>query len=104
LRRHRWDGNVRELRSAVQRAYFMSEGPWITIAPDAGPVHRRDDSRICYELGMTWLELERRSLRMALEHCHGDKTAAAKLLGISVRTVHNRLAQMRQSKPSGNAS
>ena len=53
------------------------------------------DDTITFTIGTPWAELERRTLLKVLAYCAGDKTAAAKTLGVSVRTVHNHLARKR---------
>ncbi|KLI97368.1 sigma 54-interacting transcriptional regulator [Luteimonas sp. FCS-9] len=97
LREHGWPGNVRELRSAVMRACVLAGGREVAVSPQAmrrpPPVETYD--AIVFSIGTTWAELERETLRKVLAHCGDDKTAAARLLGVSVRTVHNHLARMR---------
>lgn len=95
-----WRGNVRELRSAVHQAYLMQEGPGVLVVPKCkrhspnGPLAASDSG---VELGATMDAVKRHALLRTLEHCQGDKTAAARVLGISVRTVHNELARMRKA-------
>ena len=96
LLRHLWPGNVRELRSAVQRAYLLEPGGLVTVSPSAPQptVLRETDTCIVFNIGTTMAEMERRMLLKTLAHFGNDKTAAARALGISVRTVHNHLARM----------
>lgn len=98
LRRHPWPGNVRELRNAVHRAYLMAAGDELVMhmEPTRMPPPIEVGDTLAFTLGTPWVEIERRMLIKALEHCGNDKTAAARLLGISVRTVHNHLARMKQ--------
>lgn len=103
LRAYAWPGNVRELRSAVQRAYLLSSGEQISLALGRGraaPPVETDDT-ITFTIGTPWAELERRTLLKVLAYCAGDKTAAAKTLGVSVRTVHNHLARLRAEETAG---
>ena len=96
LLRHRWPGNVRELRSAVQRAYLMQEEDALQVRPLPArtTVWQEDDTSILFSVGTTFEELERRALLKTLAHFDNDKTAAARALGISVRTIHNHLARL----------
>lgn len=97
LRRHPWPGNVRELRSAIHRAYLLSAGDELVMHMESTrtPPPIESGDTLAFTLGTPWAEIERRMLIKALEHCGNDKTAAARLLGISVRTVHNHLARMK---------
>jgi DNA-binding NtrC family response regulator len=103
LHAHTWPGNVRELRSAVQRAYLLTSGEQISVTPGRGrpTVPVETDDTITFSLGTPWSELERRSLLKVLAYCGNDKTAAAKMLGVSVRTIHNHLSRL---KLEGNVS
>jgi DNA-binding NtrC family response regulator len=88
LQQHRWPGNIRELENVVERAATLARGPRITLAdvktefssavgPGAGP-------------RPTLAELERDYIRRVLEDTKGDKKAAARVLGVSVRTLQRR--------------
>ncbi|TDK28996.1 sigma-54-dependent transcriptional regulator [Luteimonas terrae] len=102
LRHHLWPGNVRELQNAVHRAYMTASGNEIVVALDTSraPAPIEGGDTIAFTLGTPWAEIERRMLLKALAHCDNDKTAAARLLGISVRTVHNHLARMKDRDPA----
>lgn len=102
LRRHPWPGNVRELRNAVHRAYLLAGGDELVmhLEPTRMPPPIESGDMLAFSLGTPWAEIERRMLIKALDHCGNDKTAAARLLGISVRTVHNHLARMKQREHS----
>jgi DNA-binding NtrC family response regulator len=87
-----WPGNVRELRHAVERAYIMAEEE---IGADAfnsgqdGPAAEAGDIALPY--GLSLAECERRIILANLEHFGGDKKETAALLGISLKTLYNRL-------------
>jgi DNA-binding NtrC family response regulator len=91
LLQHRWPGNVRELENVVERAATLSRGPLITLA----------DLRTEFTLlgapetalRPTLAELERQYIRRVLEETKGDKCAAAKILGVSVRTLQRRFRE-----------
>lgn len=99
LLRHNWPGNVRELRSAVQRAFLIAEGDEIRVAPGfrkLAPVHH-DATHISFSVGMTYAQIEQEMLLKTLAHCDGDRTRTAQCLGVSVRTIHNQLARLREN-------
>jgi transcriptional regulator with PAS, ATPase and Fis domain len=94
---YRWPGNVRELRNVVYRAYVMTPGPTIyddclpttpgsVSAPGAAPT-------FTVRVGSTLAEVERQLTLATLEHLgrHKEKTAAT--LGISLKTLYNRLKE-----------
>jgi DNA-binding NtrC family response regulator len=88
LSQHRWPGNVRELENVVERAATLARGALITLA-DLGT----EFSGVAgLELGLrpTLAELEDRYIRRVLEEAKGDKAAAARILGVSVRTLQRR--------------
>ncbi|TAA19101.1 sigma-54-dependent transcriptional regulator [Pseudoxanthomonas winnipegensis] len=93
---HGWPGNVRELKSAVRRAFYLSKSelvePLLVAVPRPSAAKEEAPG---IPVGLTWAELEEKALTDALIRHGNDKTAAAKALGISVRTVHNRLARRR---------
>jgi DNA-binding NtrC family response regulator len=94
LRRHPWPGNVRELANAVQRAYILGEDE---IGADALPQLESSPPQVSEGLvlhvrvGATIVDVERRLILATLEATGGDKKKAAALLGISLKTLYNRL-------------
>jgi DNA-binding NtrC family response regulator len=88
LLQHRWPGNVRELENVVERAVTLASGPEITLA-DLG-------TEFVAPLGSpgslrpSLAELEDEYIRRVLAEAGGDKAAAARILGISVRTLQRR--------------
>ena len=99
LRRHPWPGNVRELIGAVERAYLHAENGLVNVIP--GSERRQapgaaDPSSVNFRVGMSWKEVEAEMLRKTLSFHGGDKTAAARSLGVSVRTIHNHLGRSNQ--------
>jgi len=96
IQTYAWPGNVRELQHAVQRAYLMAEDERIEIAREI------DTRRVLHDerpfdawTGQTLEEIERHAIEQALRHCGNDKTRAAKLLGVSVKTIYNKLLRYR---------
>jgi DNA-binding NtrC family response regulator len=95
LAEHRWAGNVRELRNVVYRAYVMTPGD--TIVDDCLPGNTDTQAAsvrpptLTIRVGTPLAEVERQLTLATLEHFgrHKEKTAAT--LGISLKTLYNRL-------------
>jgi DNA-binding NtrC family response regulator len=107
---HRWPGNVRELENAVHRAVLLSVGPEIDEAairlPDGKPMAGHDpaaqtasraaqvaDAAARSFVGQTVAEVEQQLILDTLSHCLGNRTHAANILGISIRTLRNKLKE-----------
>ena len=99
LERHTWPGNVRELRNVIERATIVAKSDHIEPAdlpplaasassPAGGP---GGASGAGLTPGTTVDQAERRLIEVTLEHTNGNKTRAAELLGISLKTLHNKL-------------
>lgn len=92
-----WPGNVRELENTVERALLISDGPQI------GPAHLLLDhdlnkpaiSEMSDLVGMTVKEMEQRLIGQTLKHVNDNRTYAAQMLGISIRTLRNKLREYR---------
>jgi DNA-binding NtrC family response regulator len=103
---HTWPGNVRELENAMHRAVLLANGEDVGAeairAPDGAPVGRRDATGDAIEaaqtaarnlVGRTVAEVEQDLILETLTHCLGNRTHAANILGISIRTLRNKLKQ-----------
>jgi len=100
LQAYAWPGNVRELRSVLEHAFILAEGAIEPMhLPELGAAVGRSDIDI--KPGNTVEEVERRLIETTLESCDGDREAAARQLGISVRTLYNRLRSYRDDEPGG---
>ena len=102
LEQYNWPGNVRELRNVIERAVILSSGefvdprqlpPLVTESPDVAK------PTLSLTPGTTVEEAERRLILMTLEHTRDNKTRAAEILGISLKTLHNKLNRLRGRIP-----
>lgn len=96
MRQYPWPGNVRELLHAVRRAYLLAEHGELHLAacPDPASARLRAPRGGGWS-GQTLEELEREAIEAALLRCGNDKTRAARMLGVSVKTVYNKLVRYR---------
>src|SRR5438067_3952523 len=99
LERYAWPGNVRELRNVIERATILAPGPFIeakhlppVLAEEPPPEHQ---PQLALAPGTTVEEAERRLIMMTLAHTRDNKTRAAEILGISLKTLHNKLNKLR---------
>jgi len=101
LRQYRWPGNIRELENCIHRAVLLSQGeiigPDAIILPDEraqSPDPNCDsDASSSSFVGSSVAEVERRLIVDTLAHTLGNRTRAATILGISIRTLRNKLKQ-----------
>jgi DNA-binding NtrC family response regulator len=102
LKSYDWPGNVRELRNAVERAVIVA--PERVIGEKHLPAHLGVPARLPAEAptafpeGATIQGMERALILDTLEKVGGNKTRAARQLGISLKTLHNKLARYRQEE------
>lgn len=90
---HDWPGNVRELRNAVIHGHLLA-GDEITVEdlPDGIPSSMpRTGQSVRVSVGTPLAEVERRHILSTLAHFEGDKRKTAEALGISLKTLYNRL-------------
>ncbi len=93
LRRYSWPGNVRELKNLVHRAYILADDvidvehlPPLVEGPATG-----NAGMLNIAVGSPLREVERRLILATLTHYHGDKQRTASALGVSLKTIYNRL-------------
>src|SRR5688572_25371020 len=101
LQYHAWPGNVRELRNVIERAVVICSGEQIErhhFAPY--PIEQRERQRnedtITLPVGTPLEEIERQMIMRTLQKTKNNKTRAAVLLGISLKTLHNKLNLYRE--------
>ncbi len=105
LTAHAWPGNVRELKNAIERAALLAAGRPILpehlpveVQKSVGAVMDRPSEPaapqsdvVSLPVGMSMDHAEREMIRTTLLHTSGNKTRAAKILGISLKTMHNKV-------------
>ena len=122
---HRWPGNVRELRNALQRAYVMTTGvvidaQWLpdahagsfspfSVQANAAPqveVPAAAGAVVTLPIGLSMAQVERTMILATLAHCQNHRERAAATLGISLKTLYNRLKEYaaQDANTSANAS
>jgi DNA-binding NtrC family response regulator len=114
---HGWKGNVRELENTIHRAVLLAQGPEIPVdairLPDGGrlpegaaPARSGDPVSVAAATAMTTTralvgrtvsDVERDLILDTLDHCLGNRTHAANILGISIRTLRNKLREYSQA-------
>jgi DNA-binding NtrC family response regulator len=93
LRAYTWPGNVRELRNALERAFILADDQIELQLPRRLPP--REEVRhnaMTLHIGTTLAHTQQRFIVASLRHFNGDKPRTAKALGISLKTLYNRLA------------
>jgi DNA-binding NtrC family response regulator len=111
FQRYDWPGNVRELRNVLERAAIMAgdglvrlqdmPSPALGVSP--GPYSRPSgalDSPAMPKPGRPLMELEEAYILLTLDHVGGNRKQAAEMLGISLRTLQNRIAGLREEGKS----
>jgi len=100
FRSYNWPGNVRELRNALERAVILAGQGNIerkhlssTFTTPAAEAPVPDDDSVQFRVGTTVEEAERGLILRTLEHTRNNKTKAAEILGISLKTLHNKLKE-----------
>ena len=105
---HQWPGNVRELENTMHRSVLLSQGNELAIdavmlslagstmqapaaAPETQPAAAPQQADMGSFVGRTVAEVERDLIIDTLQHCLGNRTHAANILGISIRTLRNKL-------------
>jgi DNA-binding NtrC family response regulator len=100
LRFHSWPGNVRELRNVIERAVVICSGEQIerhhfAPYPFDQRLRRREEDTVTFPVGTPLREIERQMILRTLDKTGNNKTKAAQLLSISLKTLHNKLNDYR---------
>lgn len=93
LVRYDWPGNIRELQNVCERLQILSEGHMIMLndIPENIREGEKEKDVLDYDPQMTLHDLEKRYILKALAHFGGNKTQAANNLGITIKTLYNKL-------------
>ena len=96
--RYAWPGNVRELRTAVEHAVVLGRGDMIELTglpqsvQSRGVIqHEKQLTQPLVDKGVTLAEAEKQLIIRTLKECRGNRTTAARKIGISRRTLHRKL-------------
>ena len=102
--RYDWPGNVRELRTAIEHGVVMATGPKITLRDLPLPVRQNSSQTVSQPRAVVTQEKrldlhthEHHLIQQALVETDGNVTLAAQRLGISRRTLHRRLKELKQA-------
>jgi DNA-binding NtrC family response regulator len=98
--RYDWPGNVRELRNLLERAVILAGSGTVTpahlprgFAGRSETPPRPPDASVALEPGMTVDEAERALIELTLRHTSNNRTRTAEILGISTKTLFNKLKE-----------
>lgn len=96
LRMWTWPGNVRELENMVERVVLLTNTSIVLPEHLNDPVPKATNSDAGLKAGMTIQEAERKLILTTLDYTNQNRTKAAKMLGISIRTLRNKLNEYRE--------
>ena len=107
LMAYHWPGNIRHLRNVVEQAVIYSTShtvPLENVEPERRRRNRRrnPDGGLGIHVGMSMAEVEKIMILNTLEVCGGHKTKAAEILGVTARTIRNKLNQYAEEEASTN--
>jgi len=93
LLHYQWPGNVRELRTAVEHAVVLCRGEKIAARdlPASLRAERPEDAKNAPQTALTIHEAEKQVMTRALQETNGNRTLAARKIGMSRRTFHRKL-------------
>jgi DNA-binding NtrC family response regulator len=92
IRGYSWPGNVRELRNAIQRAFILADN---VVDLDFGELSGAEPVGDCLRVpvGTSLAQIERLAIYATLDLCQGNKRQCADMLGVSLKTLYNRLTE-----------
>ena len=94
-----WKGNIRELENTIERAVLLNNGSQLLpehLILDTAELSSSSPSAISKKAGMTVREMEKQLINKTLEAVSDNRTRAAELLGISIRTLRNKLREYKE--------
>ncbi len=89
-----WPGNIRELQNTVERMKILSEGPVLTVEDIPSGIRSpkgKSEPTVDFQVGLTLEDIEKNTILRSLAYHHGNKTRTAEALGITVKTLYNKL-------------
>ena len=101
-----WKGNIRELENTIERAVLIGNGSKLMpehFILDSIDSERHSQTAVPMKAGMTVREMERQLITRTLEKVNDNRTRAAELLGISIRTLRNKLREYKQELENSQA-
>jgi DNA-binding NtrC family response regulator len=102
LSKHSWPGNVRELKNALFRMYLLSEGNVITAAHVSQMLsllaHSTSNRSSLGAAGVSLEDVERNLIFATLDRFEGNKRLTAESLGVSLKTLYNKLKRYGEEK------
>ncbi|MGD8991474.1 MAG: sigma-54 dependent transcriptional regulator [Desulfobacterales bacterium] len=102
----KWIGNIRELENTIERAVLVSNGPELLpehLFLEPGDSEGTSQSAISIQVGMTVREMEKKLITKTLQDVDDNRTRASELLGISIRTLRNKLKEYKQEMEASEA-
>lgn len=87
---HTWNGNIRELKNVIERAWILSDGE--VILPEHLPYEIQTSSSVA-STGLTLSGVEKKHIEKVLIHTAGNKTRTAELLGIGLSTLYRKIEE-----------
>ncbi|MDF2187163.1 sigma-54 dependent transcriptional regulator [Paraflavitalea sp. CAU 1676] len=94
MERHAWKGNIRELKNIMERAVIMSDGPELQVSDLPLELQQAPDAGAGATLSAFSLaSMEKLHIQRVLNHTHGNKTEAAKLLDIGLTTLYRKIEE-----------
>lgn len=104
LKRYQWPGNVRELQNTVERFKILVEGDTITEDDIPFNIKNPGTETDCFDGSASFLldQVEKRHILRVLAYFKGNKTKAANAMGITVKTLYNKLAQYERDRLENN--
>ena len=93
LKSYRWPGNVRQLRNCVESMFVLADSPTLTMNDLPAMIRNDRQQEVLIDIpeGLTLKQFQSAIVRQTLDRCRGNRTHAAKLLGVSVRTLQRQL-------------
>ncbi len=104
MQEYHWPGNVRELRNMVHRAFILADSELDIVAavgPSRQVVASVETDCVTFPLGSRLADAEQRLILATLGYCNGNKTLTAEVLGVSLKTLYNRLNEYQSRLFSG---